>query len=41
MLGLDFIGLPLASTPFGTALKLCLVLALVAWLLSVVTREVS
>ena len=41
MPGLDFIDLPLAGTPFGTALDLCLVLALVAWLLSVITREVS
>ena len=41
MLGLDFIDLPLAGTPFGTALELCLVLALVAWLLAVITREVS
>ncbi|MXW09610.1 MAG: DUF1295 domain-containing protein [Gammaproteobacteria bacterium] len=41
MLGLDFVNLPLAGTPFGTALELCLVLALVAWLLSVITREVS
>ena len=38
---LDFIGLPLSGTPFGAALELCLVLALVAWLLSVITREVS
>ena len=41
MPGLDFVNLPLAGTPFGTALELCLVLALVAWLLSVITREVS
>ncbi|MCY4645826.1 MAG: DUF1295 domain-containing protein [Gammaproteobacteria bacterium] len=41
MLGLDFIAHPLSGTPFGTALELCLVLALVAWLLSVITREVS
>ena len=41
MLGLDFISLPLAGTPYGTALEVCLVLAFVAWLLSVITREVS
>lgn len=41
MLGLDFIAHPLSGTPFGTALELCLVLALVAWLLSLITREVS
>ena len=41
MFGLDFIDLPLAGTPFGTALEACLVLAFVAWLLSVITREVS
>ena len=41
MFGLDFIDLPLAGTPFGTALEVCLVLAFVAWLLSVITREVS
>ena len=41
MFGLDFIKQPLAGTPFGTALEACLVLAFVAWLLSVITREVS
>ena len=41
MFGLDFIKLPLAGTPFGTALEVCLVVAFVAWLLSVITREVS
>lgn len=41
MFGLDFINLPLAGTPYGTALEVCLVLAFVAWLLSVITREVS
>ena len=41
MLGLDFIDHPLAGTPFGIALELCLMLALVAWFLSVITREVS
>ena len=38
---LDFISHPLSGTPFGTALEVCLILAAVAWLLSVVTREVS
>ena len=41
MPGLDFIPHPLSGTPFGTAFELCLVLALVAWLLSLITREVS
>ena len=41
MFGLDFINLPLAGTPFGTALEVSLVIAFVAWLLSVVTRESS
>ena len=41
MLGLDFISHPLGGTPFGTALEVCVALAVVAWLLSIVTREVS
>jgi len=36
-----FIEHPLAGTPIGTALDLCIVLAAVAWLLSVITREYS
>ncbi len=32
---------PLSGTPYGTALELCLVLAVVIWVLSVVTRECS
>ena len=32
---------PLAGTPFGTALDLCLILAVLVWLLGVVTREFS
>ncbi|WP_419948923.1 DUF1295 domain-containing protein [Candidatus Palauibacter sp.] len=32
---------PLAGTPFGTALDLCLILAALVWLLGVVTREFS
>ena len=41
MPGLDVINHPLSGTPFGTALEVCVILAAVAWLLSVVTREVS
>ena len=32
---------PLTGTPFGSALDLCIVLAAAAWLMSVITREVS
>ncbi len=32
---------PLVGTPFGTVFDLCLILAAMAWLLSVVTREYS
>ena len=39
MPGLDFINLPLSGTPFGTALEVCVILAAVAWLLSIGTRE--
>ncbi len=41
MFGLDFIPNPLEGAPFGTALEVCLIIALVAWFLSVVTRESS
>ncbi len=37
----DFISSPLAGTPFGTALYLCLALAALAWLLSLFTHEYS
>ena len=32
---------PLAGTPFGTALDLCLIVAALVWLLGVITREYS
>ena len=38
---LDFISHPLPGTPYGTALELCLALAALAWLTSVITREYS
>ena len=38
---LNFINHPLTGTPFGSALDLCLVLAVSVWLLSVITREYS
>ncbi len=41
MFGLDFIPSPLEGAPFGTALEVCLIIAFVAWFLSVVTRESS
>ena len=41
MIGLGLFGHPLAGTPFGAALELCIVLAATAWLLSVVTRDYS
>ena len=41
MLDIDFFNHPLAGTPFGTAFDLCLILAAIAWLLSVITREYS
>ncbi|MYJ74819.1 MAG: DUF1295 domain-containing protein [Gammaproteobacteria bacterium] len=37
---MDWIDYPLAGTPFGTALVVCLILAATAWVLSLVTREV-
>lgn len=41
MIGFGFIEHPLAGTPIGTALDLCIILAAVAWLLSVLTRDYS
>ena len=41
MFGPDFIANPLDGAPYGTALQVCLVLAFVAWFLSVVTRQCS
>ena len=41
MFGLDFVPNPLDGAPYGTALQVCLILAFVAWFLSVVTRECS
>ena len=38
---LDFLNHPLSGTPYGTALELCVVLAALAWLTSVITREYS
>ena len=38
---LDFIRHPLSGTPYGTALELTLLLAALAWLTSVITREYS
>ena len=38
---LNFIDHPLTGTPYGTALDLCIVLAALAWLTSVITREYS
>ena len=41
MISLGLFGHPLAGTPFGGALDLCIVLTVIAWLLSVVTRDCS
>ena len=41
VIALGLFGHPLAGTPFGAALELCIVLAAAAWLLSVVTRDYS
>ena len=41
MFDLNLIDHPLTGTPFGTALDLCLILAALVWLASVVTREYS
>ena len=38
---LNFINHPLAGTPYGFALDLCIVLAIVCWVLSILTREYS
>ncbi len=38
---LNFIDHPLAGTPYGAALDLCIVLATTCWVLSIVTREYS
>ncbi len=38
---LDFVSHPLTGTPYGVALELCAVLAVLAWLISVITREYS
>ncbi len=38
---LNFINHPLTGTPYGTALDLCIVLAALAWLTSLITREYS
>ena len=38
---MNLINHPLTGTPFGAALDLCIVLAAVIWLLSVITRECS
>ena len=32
---------PLAGTPFGTALELCVALAILCWILSLLTRDYS
>ena len=41
MIDLNVINHPLTGTPFGTALDLCLVLAVLTWLLTAITRECS
>ena len=38
---MNFIDHPLTGTPFGTALDLCLILAALAWIFSVISREYS
>ena len=38
---LNFINHPLTGTPYGTALDLCVVVSILAWLTSVITREYS
>ncbi len=37
----NFIKHPLVGTPYGSALDLCIVLAIVCWVLSILTREYS
>ncbi len=41
MFGLDSLNNALSQTPFGTALEVCLALALVAWVVSLFTGEVA
>ena len=41
MLDLNFIPHPLIGTPYGTALDLCIILSIAAYVLSVITREYS
>ncbi len=41
MTDLNLIAHPLIGTPFGAALDLCLLLAAVAWVLSIISREYS
>ena len=38
---LNFIHHPLTGTPYGTALDLCVIVSILAWLTSVITREYS
>ncbi|MCY4059391.1 MAG: hypothetical protein OXG44_15470, partial [Gammaproteobacteria bacterium] len=38
---LEWVDHPFLDTAFGTALVVCLILAAVAWVLSLITREVS
>ena len=38
---MNFIDHPLTGTPFGTALDLCLILAVIAWIFSLINREYS
>ncbi len=37
----DFVSHPLTGTPYGAALELCVLLAALCWLLSIITREYS
>ena len=41
MAALNFFNHPLAGTPFGAALDLCIILAAAVWLLSAITRDCS
>ena len=41
MNSLNFIDHPLVGTPYGVALDLCIVLAIVCWVISILTREYS
>ena len=38
---LNFVNHPLVGTPYGSALDLCIALAMLAWVLSILTREYS